>query len=663
MSQINNKTSGWSQDPFDEEDPGERVQQQQLKFTKTRQGRSAPLVFSNPFLDDVGVNGQSEEDFDRVTNLRSSSVHSNLQHNNYNYPTSVGEADSRCGEETTMSEISPLLPDDLSRGYQSSNRTTSPKTGRISIPTKIFTGSHRNKRMEDNKSNPQRHGRKKNNSNSNDAKSNIILKELASGDDHEQDIHMEYKLILLEDLGTASSWVILVLPYATFFLSIVIENSTSLSLSNVGPISTALRMFCFFFTFGFIVYWARQFEIRYCCYCGGCFRYFFGLLRSNISKNNEDQQRKPVDMYWWENPWVLFPERYYVLPLLLSLLLVHEPVRIAIYYISKAESVPQKNSILYAVSDASAGAGVEGILLIYLCLLEGFRFHTGERSKQRAEHQRKALQLRQAVKFIEDDKHKHKEFISSPRVVENYYEEYGDLDGSAFTEHLRLPNDPLNSSACADFLLPKIILWIVGVLAVTMVAYTQLSYGKTTTTRNSNLTKNDTMYIIGSLIYGSTIVVWMYLIIIALYSTGETLRREPFLGTRPAQLAYRILFAHSALAIVAFGISSIKFIQQLQGVLQGQSILAIVKKGNIGFSGMFGRLISVTVQVVITAFIFLPPHTMDSEEDGDEDDNNERTELQILSKNKRDKRLVVHLAKHSKTCKVLTLCYSKEDNR
>jgi hypothetical protein len=44
---------------------------------------------------------------------------------------------------------------------------------------------------------------------------------------------------------------------------------------------------------------------------------------------------------------------------------------------------------------------------------------------------------------------------------------------------------------------------------------------------------------------------------------------------------------------------------------------------------------------------------MDSDEDGDDDDKNERTDLQILSKNKRDKRLVVHLAKHSKTCKSL----------
>ena len=614
----------------------QQQQQQQrdsLKYTKTRQGRSAPLVFSNPFHDDavaVAVDRNLKEDFDQATNLRSPSIH---------YQTSV------------TSEMSPLLPDDLSRGYQSSNGTTSPSNmsanrtrRRLTIPTKIFTGSpHIKKPLT-----PRRGRNNKNSNNNSNNKNNIILKELASGNDHEQNIHMEYKFILLEDCGTAASWIILVLPYVAFLVSILVEYYTSISFSTMG-LGSALRMSCFFVTFGFIVYWAKQMEIRCCC----CFWYKFGLLRNSISENDDEkQQTKPADLYWFENPWILFPERYYILPLLLSLLLVHEPILIAINYIPALGSI-SKTCTLRAVSDASAGAGVQGILLIYLCLIQGFRYHTSDRSKQRAERQRKALQLRQAVKFVDDDKHKHKEFISSPRVVENYYEEYGDIDGSAFTEHLRLPNDPFNSSSWADFLLPKIMLWLVGVLSCTMVAYTQHSHGKTTTISHSSLTNNDTMYIVSSLIYGSTIALWTYLIIISLYVTGETLRREPFLGTRPAQLAYRILFAHSALAIAALVMSSIQYIRKLQGVLQGQSIVTIVKHGDVSFSGMFGRLLSVTVQVIITAFIFLPPHTMDSDEDGDDDDKNERTDLQILSKNKRDKRLVVHLAKHSKTCKSL----------
>ena len=133
----------------------------------------------------------------------------------------------------------------------------------------------------------------------------------------------------------------------------------------------------------------------------------------------------------------------------------------------------------------------------------------------------------------------------------------------------------------------------------------------------------------------------------------KKLYQEKFLGTRPAQLAYRIVFAHSALTLAAFFVSVVEFIRQLRDAFNDdRNYFAIVKQGNVLFSGVFGRLISITVQIVITAFIFLPPHTMDLEEDGGDDDNNERTELQILSKNKMCKRLVVHLAKHSKTCKV-----------
>ena len=147
-----------SHNPFEDEDEDlqqQRQQQQQhrdsLKCTKMHQGRSAPLVFSNnPFNDDdaVAVDRNLKQDFfDRVTSLRSPSV---------------------------ASEMSPLLPDDLSRGYQSSNGTTSPSNmsinrtrRRLTIPTKIFTGSPQGKKP----STPRR-GRNNNNSSSNNSNSN-----------------------------------------------------------------------------------------------------------------------------------------------------------------------------------------------------------------------------------------------------------------------------------------------------------------------------------------------------------------------------------------------------------------------------------------------------------------------------------------------------------
>ena len=160
----------------------------------------------------------------------------------------------------------------------------------------------------------------------------------------------------------------------------------------------------------------------------------------------------------------------------------------------------------------------------------------------------------------------------------------GDMDGSAFTGHLRLPNDPC-SDGWAEFLLPKLLLWMFGVTSITMMAYSRILLSKIPN-GDSSLTMNEVIYIFSALIHGSTIFMWTLLIIVALYVTGEKLKAEPFLGTRPAQLAYRVLFAHSALAIVALVISSINYIEQLQGVLHGQGIVAIVKQGDVEFSGM-----------------------------------------------------------------------------
>ena len=44
------------------------------------------------------------------------------------------------------------------------------------------------------------------------------------------------KLLLLEELGTASSWAVLVIPYVAFVLSIILDTDSSVFLENVGPL-------------------------------------------------------------------------------------------------------------------------------------------------------------------------------------------------------------------------------------------------------------------------------------------------------------------------------------------------------------------------------------------------------------------------------------------
>ena len=664
----NNKNSGSNYNAFvmGDEHP--------QKYLKPRQGRSAPLSFSNPFQDDASKN-QNQYNVPRSPQHPHppvspwSSNHSPYQSPRQNfYPNHQQAPTSNAagGEVGTItgSEMSPLLPDDLSRGYQSNASSRSPSDlrrqlprRRISIPKRIFTGSsptlspHRR---------PQRTGsslrrRRSNGSHSpTEQKSDtILLTELASGGDdhdHEENIHMEYKYILLEDLGTAASWTILILPYATFCFSVLLLSLDLAPVEAMGPTVTALRLSCCFVMLCFIGYWIRKMEmIRLSCSCctsigRGIWRKLRNCLFSSKDEDDDDDE-SPDAIYWWKNPWVLFPERYYILPLLLSSLLVLEPIPVAIYFFPKFGT-----PTLYAIAEASSGAGIQACLLMYLCLVQGFRYHTAARSKRRAQLQRKALQLRRAAKVLSDGKDDHKDFVSSPRIVQNFYDEVGDVDGSTFTGHLRLSNDPC-ADGWADFLLPKTLLLLVGVVSTTVASFTRPG--------THNILSNDTLYAIGSIVYGMTLVTWTFLTMVALYETGERLKREPFLGTRPAQLAYRILFSHSGLAIMGAGIASMEYFGEIQGSLRLGSILTTVKEGdglfvhpgNVSFPGMFGRLVCLTVQVVITSFIFLPPHTMEFEDYGD-DDKNELTELQILAKNRRDKRLVVDLAKDSRTWRI-----------
>jgi hypothetical protein len=550
--------------------------------------------------------------------------------------------------------MSPL-PDDFSRSIRStgsSKGTASSPRGignlsrrKMNVPRRIFTGSSP-------ETSPQRrsrrfgsHRHRRTNSFPSNQIREILLTELASGDDHEHEesIHMEYKYILLEDLGTAASWTILILPYATFGFSILLLYLGLAPVATMGSIVTGLRLFCCSVMLCFIVYWIRKMEMVRLWFGG--IGYFgtslWRKLRACLFDLDEyEELDSNHEMYWWKNPWVLFPERYYVLPLLLSSLMVLEPIPVAIYF-SPSIGTPT----LYAISEASSGAGIQACSLIYLCLVQGFRFHTGSRSKRRAELQRKALKLRKAAKLLCDGKDDHKDFVSSPRITQNYYDEVGDVDGSTFTGHLRLASDPC-ADGWADFLLPKIGLLLVGTLSTTIEAFTRPS--------DKDLFPNETVYAISSIVYGITLSIWTFLTLVALYETGEKLKREPFLGTRPAQLAYRILAAHSGLAILGLGLVSMDYFRQSEGILRLGNITTIVREGddgNVSFPIFFGKLVCLTVQVAITSFIFLPPHTIDFEEYGD-DEEKELTEFQILSKNRRDKRLVVHLAKDSKTWRI-----------
>lgn len=69
-----------------------------------------------------------------------------------------------------------------------------------------------------------------------------VLMELSSTQ-QDQDLSKDYKMIRLEDLGTASSWLVLLLPYFAFALCLLLESDSSFQVSEWGPVSGSY--FCF----------------------------------------------------------------------------------------------------------------------------------------------------------------------------------------------------------------------------------------------------------------------------------------------------------------------------------------------------------------------------------------------------------------------------------
>ena len=68
--------------------------------------------------------------------------------------------------------------------------------------------------------------------------SNIVLKEVDTdiGNDADDVLHPWTKLILLEELGTAWSWFVLLLPYAFMILAVILDGDPHLKNTTVGPL-------------------------------------------------------------------------------------------------------------------------------------------------------------------------------------------------------------------------------------------------------------------------------------------------------------------------------------------------------------------------------------------------------------------------------------------
>jgi hypothetical protein len=280
------------------------------------------------------------------------------------------------------------------------------------------------------------------------------------------------------------------------------------------------------------------------------------------SEEHLELKKHRKEVLWWECPWILFPERRYLLFLLVALLLLQNPLLAYMYFKPSLYS----STKLHIIADSLIGIGFHSMLCLWLCLCEGLRYHTANAARKRATLLKEILELRRATQFLAKEGATKYSSIDSPsHHLTSYFDEFGDLHGSGPSAwmNLRLKHDPCGD-AWADFLVPKLFLFFMGVCTVILTSYFRF-FSSIITERGiidsillrfsvdpSFLKDKYLVFKISSAVQFIILALWAMLIIRAAIKTGTILRKEPFLSTRPAQLAYRVLMSILVLGVTSF---------------------------------------------------------------------------------------------------------------
>ncbi len=348
------------------------------------------------------------------------------------------------------------------------------------------------------------------------------------------------------------------------------------------------------------------------------------------------------------------------------------------------------------ISDIMVGVGVQGMLMMWLFVVQGVRYHTASFAFRRAKHQRQLLELRRAAKFVADSGHGNygTDEVNLSAYMDEFFERFGDVDGirSVGDLAIRLKSDPCGDS-WADFLLPKLLLFSIGVAAVVITAVVRFptSTNSDVVLDPSRLHTLNVLYVGSSIVQMLVLIYWIYLILRNTFLTGAKLRKEPFLSTRPAQLAYRVLLGMLLLGVgslvVPLVVDLVKTIQKwspgkTSRAIQGAQtmdrspivdiFLKILWKASqkFPFSGTAasigpGKLVFATTIGLVSAFIFLPSKPYyegdrDTVKNGDSrhvvgDEKLFSLALTERLNQRRDKRRVVRLARHTHTWRIFPL--------
>ena len=125
-----------------------------------------------------------------------------------------------------------------------------------------------------------------------------------------------------------------------------------------------------------------------------------------------------------------------------------------------------------------------------------------------------------------------------------YYQQYGDVEGGG-TAVLKMKHDT-ESDSFVEFMFPKVALLFIGIVASITAAASRFPMSESSSISErielnpDRFGSGSKVYVLSSIVQLIVIQIWSIFIVYTSFVTGERLKREPFLSTRPAQLAFRV---------------------------------------------------------------------------------------------------------------------------
>jgi hypothetical protein len=91
------------------------------------------------------------------------------------------------------------------------------------------------------------------------------------------------------------------------------------------------------------------------------------IIRSGWRKKKKNIQSQ---LFWWQDPWTAFPERRYLMLLLICLVMLQNPLLAIAWFKPWLYELPEFRFL----SDSLSSSSVHGILFLWLCLVHGLRY-------------------------------------------------------------------------------------------------------------------------------------------------------------------------------------------------------------------------------------------------------------------------------------------------